>query len=906
VSAIGRALDVRPDETRVAASTFALCLVVNAGQAIGLSAVTSLFLDRVGSDELPLAYLVQGVGAFAVMLLLAAALARVPQRRAFTAISGALIVVVALERGALVPAPGWIYWVLWLTVAVAVIVQSVYVWGIAGRVTDARQAKRLFPLFAAGGIVGAVLGGVLTAPLASVAGASNLVTAWLVTLVAADALGRTLLKRTGDDARSRRSHAGSVVHELRAAARYVGSSRMLVWMTVAAVLFSLLFYSLFLPFAAAAAARYPDSESLAGFIGVFSAATTAGAFLLSTFAANRLFARFGVAMAVLVLPVLYAGAFGALLVTSAFSMLVAARASTGVWLQGVASPGWEALTNVVPDARRDQVRAFLNGGPSQAGTAIAGLVALVGANVVSARMLTAIGLATAVATVIVVWWVKASYASALADALRAGRPVFATSAPTTVPYELEHDGQALATVVAATLDASSSVRGFALELLSDVSDDRANAAIEGALEDADPAVAATAAAILSSRGCDRARARLESLAGDDEPAVRAAAVHALRHAPAEVGVRLARGAVSDRNEAVRAEALRALAEVSPQHATDPALLSLSDPSARVRHAAADVSARVGPRIAPRLVAALGVAAQRDAALVALSSLDVSPHRAEIDRRATSWAADAVRDHASAFAMAEGTDAANLLRAALLERARRSARLALRARSMLGAEGDSMRTAIADLDSADRGVVAIATETLDAIDPDTRPLLMLWDGSAHTPATGMRLSLHELAHDPDPFISACARYLEEGGDDRVSHGSVPMPAMERVLFLRHVTLFEAISTADLLPIADIAEDLTFGDGDVLGAQGETGDGLHIVVVGSVEVQTDGATIAERGPGEVVGEMSLITHRPRMATMRALGDVRTLWISRRAFLATLQDRPDIAIGVMHVLADRLAER
>src|SRR4029079_1781870 len=109
---------------------------------------------------------------------------------------------------------------------------------------------------------------------------------------------------------------------------------------------------------------------------VFSAATTAGAFLLSTLATNRIFARFGIATAVLALPVLYVGSFGALLVSAGFVTLVTARAVTGIWLQGVASPGWETLTNVVPDARRDQVRAFLNGGAAPGGQAVAGAVRL--------------------------------------------------------------------------------------------------------------------------------------------------------------------------------------------------------------------------------------------------------------------------------------------------------------------------------------------------------------------------------------------------------------------------------------------------------------------------------------------------------------------------------------------------
>jgi CRP-like cAMP-binding protein len=134
----------------------------------------------------------------------------------------------------------------------------------------------------------------------------------------------------------------------------------------------------------------------------------------------------------------------------------------------------------------------------------------------------------------------------------------------------------------------------------------------------------------------------------------------------------------------------------------------------------------------------------------------------------------------------------------------------------------------------------------------------------------------------------------------------MPTMERVLFLRKVPLFQELAPADLVPIAEVAEEQTFVAGDILGEEGEMGDGLHVIVTGSVRVEADGNEIADRGPGDVVGEMSLITSRPRMASMRADDEVRTIWISRRAFEGMLHDRPDIAIGVMRVLALRLEER
>lgn len=910
MTTVGRALKIQPDETRIAWSMIALCFLVMAGQTIGLSGVTGLFFARVGPDALPRAYLLQGGDALAVMLVLAAVLGRVEQQRAFLGMGGALAIIVFAERVVLIAGPTWIYWVLWLTMAVGVIAQTVFVWGIAGTITDTRQAKRLFPLFAAGGIVGAVVGGVLTAPLVAVVGTPDLVTVWGVTLVGAFVLGRVLLPHGAPSTHALRRPHLSVTQDLSSAMRYVAGSRLLVWMTLASVLFSVLFYSLYLPWAAAAADRYPSADDLAAFIGAFSAATTAAAFLLSTLVTNRIFARFGIATAVLVLPLLYVGSFGALLVSSAFVTLVAVRAATGIWLQGVASPGWETLTNVVPDARRDQVRAFLNGGPAQAGTAIAGLIALAGADAVSPRQLTIIGLVTAAATVFVTWRIKRSYASALVDALQAGRPVFADSATLTVPFALDRDAQALDGVLEVAHDPNPAVRRLAVQLLADVRDDRADAVLADALDDPDAIVAASAAAALA-RGSDDPKlvARLRRLVGDPDPSIRAGVLQALDHAPPAIGGPLASAALADAEPAVRAAAVLTLASLRPEEALAPAISLLEDPSAHVRRAAAEASVRIGSPAVPMLLVALDHVTTRDAALEALGALELGGHHEEVRALSAVWAIEATRDRALVEAIATDGEAADLLRGALLDRGRHRGLLALRALSSVSADGGSMRAAIANLDARDGGQLATALETLESASQPAlvRPLLALWDRSAHAPAAA-RASIDEIARDPDPFIAMCAEFLRStprGGDD-MHRTPTTMPTIERVLFLRKVPLLQELSPADLLPIAEVADERTFTDGDLLGLEGEMGDGLHVLVAGAVLVEADGVEIARRGPGDVVGEMSLITRRPRMASMRAEGEVRTIWISRRAFEGMIHDRPDIAIGVMRVLADRLAER
>ena len=96
---------------------------------------------------------------------------------------------------------------------------------------------------------------------------------------------------------------------------------MMRWLALGSVMFSLLFFSLYLPFSRAATEHYPDPDQLAGFFGVFFGLATGAAFLLSLFVTNRLLARFGVPAVLLVLPLLYLVAFGVLTVDASFVLL---------------------------------------------------------------------------------------------------------------------------------------------------------------------------------------------------------------------------------------------------------------------------------------------------------------------------------------------------------------------------------------------------------------------------------------------------------------------------------------------------------------------------------------------------------------------------------------------------------
>jgi HEAT repeat protein len=755
-------------------------------------------------------------------------------------------------------------------------------------------------------------------------------------------LSRVILGRAPAAGRrpARRAEA-SAVRDVARTFGFVRRSRLLVWMTVAAVLFSVLFFTLYLPYARAAAAHFPDSAKLAGFFGLFEASVTGAAFLVSIFATNKLFLRFGTAAMVIVLPVLYTGAFAIMLVESGFVTLVALRFVVGTWLAGVTYPGEEALINIVPEPRRDQTRAFLNGGPTQVGTVIAGVLALVGQNALTFRQFALIGLGASLLTVVAAIGIRRSYAAALADALREGRPeVFEGPSVGQCPIELPLNGDSarilarslrspdvqerrLAFQLSANIPAQARpvevadgaadddplVRLAAIPLL-DSSTKTGREKLLSVIDDPDPAVAAAAAArALSIPDGERPESRMHELLAHADHRVRRGAVEQLALAPAAKAAALALEALHDPDAEVRAAALERLAASAPDRAFDIAVRDLRDPDPGVRLAAGRALGGAGGRGVDLVLEALQNPETADGAVEAVRRLQLNGDGDRVRAFIRSAVGRARHDRELAASVPSDDETARLLHDAVLSRGRAVARSALWAATMLAGRRAEMETAIDNLDGAPHQV-ATALETLEAAgDPGlVRPLLALWEPDA---PLAHREDWLSLAHsDDDEFIKRCADLVRTRRQGDPMAGTVAaLSPIERVLFLRNVSLFTDLSPQDLERVALLAEERGFADGEVIASEGELGDELHIVIDGTIRVVQDrGNTeheLARRAAGDVVGEMSLITQTPRIASLVADGAVRTIRLGNREFESMLRERPGIAMAVMRVLANRLAE-
>jgi CRP/FNR family transcriptional regulator, cyclic AMP receptor protein len=124
-------------------------------------------------------------------------------------------------------------------------------------------------------------------------------------------------------------------------------------------------------------------------------------------------------------------------------------------------------------------------------------------------------------------------------------------------------------------------------------------------------------------------------------------------------------------------------------------------------------------------------------------------------------------------------------------------------------------------------------------------------------------------------------------------------------LAGVPLFAGCSKKELGEISTLADELSFPAGTTLIEEGRQGHEFFILIEGDVDVRAKGQKVASLGDGSFFGEMSLVSSRPRNATVTASSPVRVLVIHEQAFRRLLRDSPPIQLKVLQTLADRAAE-
>jgi CRP-like cAMP-binding protein len=126
---------------------------------------------------------------------------------------------------------------------------------------------------------------------------------------------------------------------------------------------------------------------------------------------------------------------------------------------------------------------------------------------------------------------------------------------------------------------------------------------------------------------------------------------------------------------------------------------------------------------------------------------------------------------------------------------------------------------------------------------------------------------------------------------------------RISLLREVALFHGVTNEGLAAVADRSTEIAFERGRTIVRQGEVGTGFFLIAAGQARVVRDGRTIAELGPGQFFGELSLLDQQPRIANVIAETPVDCLALASWDFEAILSAQPSVALAILRGVARRL---
>src|SRR5512135_2794101 len=183
---------IKPGEERMSVLLVGLMLFTAAGSAMGGNATEALFFARFGVALLPTMYIILGLFTFVTTLAITALMGRIPRQRLYVALPFVLAFALVGERLVTLLDLRWFFAAMWLGMNVINSLAGLLTWGLASAACDTRQAKRLFPLFSAGNILGTVIGGLVTPPLAGWLHSENLLLVWAGMMLVSFFLGRAL------------------------------------------------------------------------------------------------------------------------------------------------------------------------------------------------------------------------------------------------------------------------------------------------------------------------------------------------------------------------------------------------------------------------------------------------------------------------------------------------------------------------------------------------------------------------------------------------------------------------------------------------------------------------------------------------------------------------------------------
>lgn len=135
----------------------------------------------------------------------------------------------------------------------------------------------------------------------------------------------------------------------------------------------------------------------------------------------------------------------------------------------------------------------------------------------------------------------------------------------------------------------------------------------------------------------------------------------------------------------------------------------------------------------------------------------------------------------------------------------------------------------------------------------------------------------------------------------------MIIIERILFLKRISIFSSLTSYELRKIAEVVSEEEAESGEILFWEGDFGDCMYLVVDGKISIFTGKQpaikVLASFEKGAFFGEMGLYDDKPRAASAMADVHSRLLVLRKGEFCDLISEFPMVALGIMKELNNRI---
>ena len=382
-NAILNALNIRKGEEAAILLLMLYSFIIGSVIAFFYTAATSLFVVSFDSSVLPYAYIGGGIMSYLVWLLYARTERAVSfPNLVLLGISVLLVSVVFFVVGVRYFNNKWLTFLMFVWIRVFGFISVVGFWGLATKLFDLRQGKRIFGLISSGEVISDMVG-FFSIPLVLLfIETTDLLYISLFGLVVCLLLMVYMLKRFKEPLNETATKAEK---KMNTSFKFIFKDKYLTLLILMAVLpmFGMCFADF--SFLHQIKVEYKDAKLLASFLSIFFGATAVAEFVLKSFFSGRLLNKYGLKVALPILPVVLAGCVflavsaGILYGTTGlfFSFIAFTKMLDRVLRSALYDPSYQTLYQPLPAEDRLNAQGMVEGMGKGLGIVLAGGVVLI-------------------------------------------------------------------------------------------------------------------------------------------------------------------------------------------------------------------------------------------------------------------------------------------------------------------------------------------------------------------------------------------------------------------------------------------------------------------------------------------------------------------------------------------------